>query len=156
MVGWSHQLNGHKCVQGSGVGDGQSLFCIAVHVVTNSWTLRPMKTERLKMNMIPVLLYFKGKSILSIFSTLGMNLFKQMIDIFTEDSRVWTLIFLYQSMPLRNRLKKILHRFYYIFYQKVRNIWISLFSSLLFNSHYGFNEIVRQEEEIKGIQIEKR
>ena len=26
MVGWSHQLNGHKCVQAPGVGDGQGIL----------------------------------------------------------------------------------------------------------------------------------
>ena len=43
MVGWHHQLDGHECAQGLGVGEGQgSLSCF------NPWGHRELDmTERL-------------------------------------------------------------------------------------------------------------
>ena len=38
MVGWHHQLNGHKFEQPPGVGDGQGGWRAAVHGVTKSRT----------------------------------------------------------------------------------------------------------------------
>jgi len=39
MVGWHHQLNGHKFEQTLGDSKGQeSLLCAAVHGVAKNWT----------------------------------------------------------------------------------------------------------------------
>ena len=38
MVEWYHQLNGHESEQGPGAGDGQEVWCAAVHGVTKSDT----------------------------------------------------------------------------------------------------------------------
>ena len=39
MVGWHHQLNGHKSEQTPGGSEGQgNLTCCAVHGVAKSWT----------------------------------------------------------------------------------------------------------------------
>ena len=38
MVGWHHQLNGHKSEQALGVGDGQGGLHAAVHEVAKSRT----------------------------------------------------------------------------------------------------------------------
>ena len=36
MVGWHHLLNGHEFEQALGVGDGQGIWCVAVHGVAKS------------------------------------------------------------------------------------------------------------------------
>ena len=38
MIGWHHQLNGHKFEQTLGVGDGQGGWRAAVHGVAKSQT----------------------------------------------------------------------------------------------------------------------
>ena len=38
MVGWHHQLTGHKFEQAPGVGGGQETCHAAVHEVAKSWT----------------------------------------------------------------------------------------------------------------------
>ena len=38
VVGWHHQLDGHKFDQALGAGDGQGGWCALVHGVTKSWT----------------------------------------------------------------------------------------------------------------------
>ena len=38
MVGWHHWLNGHKCEQAPGDGEGQGNLCAAVHGVAKSRT----------------------------------------------------------------------------------------------------------------------
>ena len=38
MVGWHHQFNGHEFEQALGVGDGQEVWCAAVHGVAKSRT----------------------------------------------------------------------------------------------------------------------
>ena len=38
MVGWHHQLDGHKSEQAPGVGDRQGSLASSVHGVTKSWT----------------------------------------------------------------------------------------------------------------------
>ena len=38
MVGWHHRLNGHKFEQATGVGDGQEVWCIAIHGVVKGQT----------------------------------------------------------------------------------------------------------------------
>ena len=38
IVGWHHQLNGHKFEQAPGAGDGQGGLAAAAHGVTNSQT----------------------------------------------------------------------------------------------------------------------
>ena len=38
MVGWHHQLDGHKFEQTAGVGDGQEAWHAAVHGVAKSRT----------------------------------------------------------------------------------------------------------------------
>ena len=38
MVGWHHQLDGHKFEQAPGVGDGQGSLVCCSPGVANSWT----------------------------------------------------------------------------------------------------------------------
>ena len=38
VFGWHHQLNGHEFVQALGFGDGQGIWCAAVHGVAKSQT----------------------------------------------------------------------------------------------------------------------
>ena len=38
MIGWHHQINGHKFKQAPGVGDGKESWRAAVHGVTKSQT----------------------------------------------------------------------------------------------------------------------
>ena len=38
MVGWHHQLNGHKFEQTLGGDEDREAWCSAVHGVTKSWT----------------------------------------------------------------------------------------------------------------------
>ena len=38
MVGWHHQLDGPEFQQALAVGDGQEVWCAAVHGVTKSQT----------------------------------------------------------------------------------------------------------------------
>ena len=38
MLGWCHLLNGHEFEKAPGGGEGQDVWCAAVHGVTKSWT----------------------------------------------------------------------------------------------------------------------
>ena len=38
MVGWRHQLNGHEFERAPGDGEGQEIWCAAIHGVTKSRT----------------------------------------------------------------------------------------------------------------------
>ena len=44
MVGWHHQLNGHKFAQTPGASEGQGRLGAAVHGVAKSW--HDLVTER--------------------------------------------------------------------------------------------------------------
>ena len=37
-VGWHHQGDGHEVEEAPGVGDGQEVWCAAIHGVAKIWT----------------------------------------------------------------------------------------------------------------------
>ena len=107
--------------------------CVAVHGVAKSWTW-PSDWTDWKW------IWFQFCYISRANPTPGHRLFQTKAWYIYWGFWVWTLIFLYQSLPSEIDWKKIIHIFCIFSTQKVRNIQGFLLSPLLFNFCYGFSQ----------------
>ena len=131
--------------------------CVAVHVVAKSWTW-PSDWTDWKWLWFQFCYISRANLILkSIISTPGHRPFQTKDWYIYWGFWVWTLIFSYQSMPSEIDWKKFFTDFVYFLPQRSETYKDFCSHHCCSTSAMGLaNEIVRQEEEIKGIQIEKR